>query len=104
MGRGRGVGDGGVGGNYSYINFQFESRDELVKNVNTSVGLGDGIVQRSQAVYETISGSIDPIVGDNEQITEIGTGTLMGNNEHKLQVNFELTHLKRKVPSLSTFF
>ena len=30
-----------------------------MKNFNTRVGLGDGIVQRSQAVYETVSGSID---------------------------------------------
>ena len=53
-----------------------------MKNVNTTarVGLGDRIVQRSQAVYETVSGSIDPIVRDNEQtrITEIGTGYLNG--------------------------
>ena len=52
-----------------------------MKNFNTRVGLGDGIVQRCQAVYETVSGSIDPIVRDNEQ------------------VNLELTHLKRKVKS-----
>ena len=45
-----------------------------MKNVNTRVGLGDGIVQRSQVVYETVSGSIYPIVRDNEQtwITENG--------------------------------
>ena len=52
---------------YYLINFQFESRDGLMKNFNTRVGLGDGIVHRSQAVYETVSGSIDPIVRDNEQ-------------------------------------
>ena len=62
------------------INYQFESRDGLAKNFNTRVGLGLGIVQLSQAVYETVSGSIDPIVRDNEQtwITEIGMGYLDG--------------------------
>ena len=30
-----------------------------MKNVNTRVGLSDGIVQKSQAVYETVSGSND---------------------------------------------
>ena len=29
-----------------------------MKNFNTIFGLGDGIVQRSQAVYETVSGRI----------------------------------------------
>ena len=38
-----------------------------MKNVNTRVGLGDSIVQRSQAVYKTVSDSTDPIVRDNEQ-------------------------------------
>ena len=33
-----------------------------MKNVNTGVGLGDGVIQRSQAVYETVSGSTDPTV------------------------------------------
>ena len=73
-----------------------------MKKFNARDGLGDGIVQQSQAVYETVSGSIDPIVRDNEQtwITETGTGTLMGNKEHKLQVNLELTqYLRRKVKS-----
>ena len=30
-------------------------------------------------------------------LRRLGRGTLMGNKEHKLQVNLELTHLKRKV-------
>ena len=32
-------------------------------------------------------------------LRRLGRGTLMGNKEHKLQVNLELTHLKRKVKS-----
>ena len=44
------------------IDFHFECRDSLVENVNTRFGLGDGIVKRGQAVYDTISGSIDPLV------------------------------------------
>ena len=71
-----------------------------MKNVNTRVGLGNGIVQRSQQVYKTVSGSIDPIVRDNGHgLWRLGRGTLMGNKEHKLQVNLELTHLKSKVKS-----
>ena len=83
VGRGwwvREVREGVMGELLHLINFQFESRDGFVKNVNTRVGLGDRIVQRSQAVYETVSGSIDPIVRDNEHtwITEIGMGYLNG--------------------------
>ena len=67
------------------INFIFEGVDGLVKKLNTRVGLDDGIVHRSQAVYEIISGSIDPIVRDNEYTW--------------ITVNLELTPLKRKVRS-----
>ena len=40
--------------------------------------MGDSIVQQSQVVYETVSGSIDPIVREQTWITEIVTGYLNG--------------------------
>ena len=65
--------------------------------------MGDIIVQRSQAGYETVpdTDSIDLLLETMNRpgLRRLGRGTLMGNKEHKLQVNLELTHLKRKVKS-----
>ena len=57
------------GGNWMNYNiwliYSLNVWDGLVENVNTRVGLGDELYTAKSGVYETVSGSIYPIVRKN---------------------------------------
>ena len=51
-----------------------------MEDVNGRVGLGDGIKQGGETVYEALCSGVDPVFRDNKQIrvTEVGTREFKG--------------------------